>query len=276
MKIDTHAHLNHPLFDKDREKIKQKCLDESFYVINIGTNLKSSQEVVELTNNEHFFATVGLHPQNLKTGVLRKKVEEENSEKMENIFDYNKYKELASHKKVVAIGEVGLDYYWKPKTTKRKKIFKEKQKDLLLKQLKLAKELSLPVVFHCRMANQDLIKLLKENIDLKPEQAVMHCFVGTEEELKSFLGFGFYIGLNGIIFKTLNNIDFKKIIQKTPLNRILGETDCPFLTPPQKQKKRNEPFFVKHVLERIAEIKNMAYEEVLKITFENAQKMFKI
>jgi TatD DNase family protein len=276
MKIDTHAHLNHPLFSGDRKKIIQKCLDENFYVINIGTNLQSSKEVVELTSNKNFFATVGLHPQNLKTGVLRKKIEEKNSEKIENEFGYEEYKKLAKNKKVVAIGEIGLDYYWKPKTTKRKKVFKKKQKDLLLKQLKLAKELDLSVVFHCRMANQDLIKLLKNNLELKPSKAVMHCFVGTEEELMSFLKLGFYIGFNGIIFKKLNNINFKKIVQKTPLQRILVETDCPFLTPPQEGEKRNEPFFVKYVLEKIAEIKNIESKKILKTTFENAQKMFKI
>ncbi len=274
MNIDTHAHLNHPLFDGDREKIIKKCIDDNFYIINVGTNLKTSKEIISLSQNKNFYATIGLHPMNLKTGVLSKRKREKNEEKMEDRFDYKKYKDLAKNDKVVAIGEIGLDYYWKPKTTKRKKIFKKKQKDLLLQQLRLAKELDLPVVFHCRMANQDLIKILKENPEVRPEKAVMHCFVGTKKELNSYLKFGFFIGLNGIIFKTLKNINFNELIKTVPLNKILIETDCPFLVPPQVDQKRNKPFNIKYVIKKISKIKNIDFDKLSKIAFENAKILF--
>lgn len=276
MIIDTHAHLNHPLFKKDRKKVIERCLDNDLRVINVGTNLESSQEVINLSKKEGLFAAVGLHPMNLKTGVLRKKYLERNKEKMEEDFNYNKYKKLAKYEGVVAIGEIGLDYYWKPKTTRKKKIYKDGQKELLLKQLKLAKKLDLPVIFHCRMANNDLIKLLKENPDLRPDKAVMHCFVGNLEELKEYLNFGFHIGFNGIIFKTLEGIDFKEIIKNTPLSRMLIETDCPFLSPPESEEKRNEPIFVKYVLKELSKVKEVDLDKLTTQTTQNAKKLFNI
>jgi len=277
MIIDTHAHLNHPLFNEDRDNVIKRCLINDVWVINVGTNIKTSKEVVFLAEeNKNFFAATGLHPMNLDTGVLREKYKELNEEEMENVFDYEEYKKIASSEKVVAIGEIGLDYYWKPKTTKRKQIFKEKQKELLLQQLKLAKELDLPVVFHCRMANNDLIELLKSNSSLRPKSAVMHSFVGSLEELKQYLDFGFYIGFNGIIFKSLEGINFNEIIKNTPLDRILLETDCPSLSPPESGIKRNEPIFVKQILKKIAETRKADIHKLSKIIIENAKKLFKI
>ena len=277
MIIDTHAHLNHPLFDKDRENVIKRCSTNDVWTINVGTNLKSSREVVSLAEeNRNLFAVIGLHPMNLETGVLSKKYKEANEEKMESVFNYDKYKKIARSKSVVAIGEIGLDYYWKPKTTKRKQIFKDKQKELLLQQLRLAKELKLPVVFHCRMANGDLIELLKNNPLLSPKNAVMHSFVGSLEDLNNFLSFGFHIGFNGIIFKNLEGVNFNEIIKNTPLDRILLETDCPYLTPPETGMKRNEPVFIKHVLKKIAEVKEVDIHELSKLITKNAKQLFKI
>jgi len=277
MIIDTHAHLNHPLFNEDREGVIKRCSINDVWVVNVGTNIKTSKEVVALAEeNRNFFAVVGLHPMNFETGVLREKYKEANEEKIEKFFDYEEYKKIAVSEKVVAIGEIGLDYYWKPKTTQRKQIFKEKQKELLLEQLKLAKELSLPVVFHCRMANHDLIELLKNNSLLRPKNAVIHSFIGSLEELKQYLDFGFHIGFNGIIFKSLEGIDFNEIIKNTPLNRILLETDCPYLSPPESGMKRNEPIFIKHVLNKISEIKEIGMHELSQDMVENTKKLFKI
>ena len=277
MIIDTHAHLNHPLFDRDRENVIKRCLINDVWVINIGTNIKTSKEVIALAEeNRNFFAVVGLHPMNFETGVLREKYKEANEEKIEKVFNYEEYKKIASSEKVVAIGEIGLDYYWKPKTVKRKQVFKEKQKELLLQQLALAKELKLPVVFHCRMASHDLIKLLKNNPLLRPSSAVMHSFVGSLEELKQYLDFGFHIGFNGIIFKSLEGINFNEIIKNTPLNRILLETDCPYLSPPESGMKRNEPILIKHALKKISEVKEVDMHELSQAIAENTKKLFKI
>ncbi len=174
----------------------------------------------------------------------------------------------------MAIGEIGLDYYWRPKTTAKKELFKQKQKDLLLKQLELAKELNLPVIFHCRMAHQDLIEVLKsksQNPNFKI-RGVVHCFTGNQQEAKEYMKMGFYLGFNGIIFK----FDLKEVIKITPLERIFVETDCPYLSPSQFKKERNEPIAVKYIAEEIAKIKNLNYKEITEITTQNAKKLFSI
>jgi TatD DNase family protein len=278
MIIDTHTHLNLNAFKEDSLKIIEKCLENNIWMVNIGTQYETSKKAIQIAENykEGVYASVGLHPINLETGLVKIKTDPEEGGSREEFFDYEKYKELASKNKVVAIGEIGLDYYWKPKTTKKKNLFKEKQKELLSQQLKLAKELKLPVIFHCRMAHEDMINLLKEKEDLKPQKAVAHGFVGTEKELKEYLDLGFYVGINGIIFKKIEGIDFEKNIKEIPLEKIVFETDAPYLTPPPFQGKRNEPSFLKYIIQKTAEIKNISFEEMSKISFENATKLFNI
>lgn len=277
MFIDTHAHLNFPIFKEDFGKIIERSLLKNIQMINIGTNFQTSKRAIEIAEkcSQGVYASVGLHPINLETGLVKMKVDELEGRHFEREFDYEKYKELAKSKKVVAVGEIGLDYYWRPKTTKKKELFKQKQKDLLLKQLELAKELNLPVIFHCRLAHRDLIQFLKAE-KVRPEKAVLHGFVGNLEELKEYLNFGFYIGFNGIIFKKIEGICFEEIIKRIPLDRILIETDCPYLTPPDFLEARNNPLGVKFVAERIAKIKNTNLEEVARITTQNAKKLFRL
>jgi len=285
MYIDTHAHLNFNAFKEDSFEIVEKCLKDNIWMVNIGSQYTTSKRAVEIANKyeQGVYAVVGLHPINLETGLVKIKMdpEEIQYQTREEEFDYGKYKELALQNinnggKVVAIGEIGLDYYWKPKTQIRKKLFKQKQKELLLEQLTLAKELNLPVVFHCRMAHQDLIDILKENKQLRPNKAVAHGYVGTTEELKQYLNFGFFIGLNGIIFKNIEGIDFKEIVRETPLEKILLETDCPYLTPPPFEEKRNTPLNLKYIAQRIAEAKNVELEKLAEATTDNAKNLFNI
>ena len=190
-----------------------------------------------------------------------------------SVFDYEKYKNLTQSKKVVAIGETGLDYYYRPKTKIKLEQFENKQKEVFLQHLELAKELNLPIIFHCRMAHDDLIKILNTRYKIQNTRprGVVHCFTGTWEQAKDYMNMGFYLGFNGIIFKL--NLD--EIIKKTPLGRILIETDCPYLTP-SPMTGRNEPLYVKYVAEKIAEIKKLSFEEIAKITTKNAQELFKI
>ena len=245
MLVDTHSHLNFPAFDKDRNEIIKKCLESEIWVINVGTNFETSKKAVEITTKyeKGVYASIGLHPIDLDTGLIKIKTDEKEGSHFEKKFDYEKYKNLAKSEKVVAIGEIGLDYYWKPKTKRKLELFKEKQKDLLLKELELAKELNLPphqkfgsgglpVIFHCRMAHQDLIEILNFQFSISNFQirGVMHGFVGTIDQLKEYLKMGFYIGFNGIIFKKIEGINFEENIKNTPLDRILIETDCPYLT----------------------------------------------
>ncbi len=209
--------------------------------------------------------------------MVKIKTDELEGKHFEKEFDYQKYEKVAKSKKVVAIGEIGLDYYYKPKTKKRLGLFKEKQKGVLSQQLNLAKELNLPVIFHCRMAHDDLLEVLKSKIKNQKSKinGVMHGFVGTTEQLEKYLELGLNIGFNGIIFKKIEGVDFEENIRNTPLDKILIETDCPYLIPPQLEG-RNEPFYVKYVAEKIAQIKNISFKEIAKITTENAKNLFKL
>ncbi len=280
MIIDTHAHLNFEAFEKDFNKVIKKCLDNDIWMINVGSQYDTSKKAVEIANNykKGVFAAVGIHPIHAEEEMVT--IEDDSFEvsfkARGEVFNYTRYKKLATNNKVVAIGEVGLDYYDKPKSKKKRKIFKKKQKELLLGQLKLAKELDLPVIFHCRMAHDDLIELLEENSSLRPKKAVMHCFVGRLEDLKKYLSFGFYIGFNGIIFKKPGGIDLDEIIKETPLNRILIETDCPFLTPPQIDQKRNEPIFIKYILKRISKVRGDNFNELSEVITNNTRRFFQI
>jgi len=280
MLIDTHAHLNFDAYKADSEEVIKRTLENNVWVINVGTQYNTSKKAIEIAEKQKrgVYAAIGLHPIHLNTGLVKMKLDQEeiafNSREEE--FDYEKYKKLAQSEKIVAIGEIGLDYYYKPKTKRKLELFKEKQRETLLKQLNLAKELNLPVIFHCRMAHKDLIEILSENPEVKPQKAVAHGFVGTTEQLQEYLKMGFYIGFNGIIFKSIEGINFEENIKRMPLDKILIETDCPYLAPPPFENQRNEPLYVKYVAEKIAKIKNLSFEEISEITTENAKNLFKI
>jgi len=280
MLIDTHAHLNFVAFDKDRNEVIQKCLKSEILMINIGTNYETSRKAIEIAQKyeKGVYTSVGLHPIDLDTGLVKVKLDKYEAENavFEKEFDYEKYKNLAQSKKVIAIGEIGLDYYWRPKTTKKKELFKQKQKDLLFQQLNLAKELNLPVIFHCRMAHDDLIKILLDHSEIRPQMAVAHGFVGNLNQLEKYLEFRYFIGFNGIIFKKIEGINFEENIKNTPLERILIETDCPYLTPPNFGEERNNPLGVKFVAEEIAKIKNKSFNEIAEMTTKNAKDLFKL
>ena len=279
MMFDTHCHLNFRAFRNDYDKVIEECLEKDIWMVNVGTKYETSKKAVEIAQkyNKGVFAAIGLHPIHLDTGLVKIRIDKEEIEfksKEEN-FDYQKYKELAqSSNKVVAIGEIGLDYYWKPKTKKKKELFKEKQRCLFLEQLKLAKELNLPVILHCRMAHQDLINILLENSELGPQKAVAHSFVGTKQELKKYLSLGFYIGLNGIIFKDIAGIKFDEIIKTAPLEKILLETDSPYLAPPFGKGNRNTPLNLIYIAKKISRIKKLSLKKIIQTTTQNAVEFF--
>ena len=279
MLVDTHSHLNFKAYDKDRDEIIKRTQEEGIICVDVGTKFETSERAVELAKkDENIFAAIGMHPIHIKTDLLKIKMDEEEGAfvPLGEEFDANKYKELARSKKVVAIGEIGLDYYYKPKTKTRLKEFKKLQKDVFIKQLDLAEELNLPVIIHCRVAFNDVYEILSARSGLasggKKIRGVMHCFVGTVEEMKKIVNLGFCIGVNGIIFKL--NLD--DVIISCPLNKILIETDSPYLTPPKAGVERNEPIFVKYVAERIAELKNISFDQVALQTTKNAKELFKI
>jgi TatD DNase family protein len=248
MLIDTHGHLNFEAFDSDLNEVIGRCVGDDIWVVNAGSQYDTSKKATEIAKeNKTMFAAVGLHPIHAKED-----------------FNVEEYGSLAKLEKVVAIGEIGLDRY------KEYGQFMDRQKEVFIQQLNLAKELSLPAIIHCRMAHNDLLEILQnEKYKIK---GVIHCFTGTWEEAKKYLDLGFYLGFNGIMYK----FDLKEVIDKTPLDRILIETDCPYLTPPQAGVERNEPIFVKYIAQEIAGIKNISFEEVAIVTTQNAKNLFRI
>ena len=277
MLIDTHSHLNFNAFKTDLDDVIEKSFSEGVWMINVGTKYETSRKAVEISEKykKGVFCAIGLHPIYSASDIVKIKTDPEEGSFLakKEIFEKEKYRALAKSKKVVAIGEIGLDYYYKPKTKRKFTLFKEKQKETFLLQLELALELKLPVILHCRMAHEDLLELLKNFQRGKGKlSGVIHCFTGNWKEAKEYLKMGFYLGFNGIIFKL--NLD--EIIKKAPKEKILVETDCPYLTPPQAKVERNEPRFVKYVVERIAEIRGETFEKVSYFTTENAKRLFQI
>lgn len=277
MLIDTHSHVNFDDYKKDAGEVIRRSLDSGTLMINVGTDYKTSVKAVEmaLKYDKRVWAAIGYHPGNLMSDFSAKD------------FDLEKYRKLVLDNagRVVAIGEIGLDYYYRPKGKIKVEDFQSRQKEVFIKQLELAKELNLPVIIHCRMAHTDLIEILKSQFPNPNDQklhGVIHCFTGTLAEAEQYIRLGFYLGINGIIFSPFGRsavggkLSLDEVIKKTPLNKILVETDCPYLTPPQEGDKRNEPVFVKYVAERIAKIKNISLEKVCEITTQNARKLFGI
>ena len=275
MLIDTHAHLNFSAYKEDLEKVIKRTIESDIAVINVGSKYETSKKAVEIAEKyASLYAAIGLHPIHSTAGLVKVKTDPEEGGFIAQgeEFDKEKYKSLAQSKKVVAIGEIGLDYYYRPKTKKKLQLFKQKQKDCFIKQLDLAKELNLPVILHCRMAHQELLEILKFQASRFKFQGVIHCFSGGWKEAKKYLEMGFYLGFNGIIYK----LDLKEVIEKTPLDKILLETDCPYLTPPQAEVERNEPCFVKYVAQEIAKLKKLDFSKIAEITTKNAKNLFQI
>lgn len=296
MLIDTHAHVNFAVFREDANKVVERALKENVWIINIGSQYETSKRAVEIAERypEGVYAAVALHPIHLGPSKVIDEQEEEPLLKFktrEEEFDKEKYRELAKNPKVVAIGETGLDYYYaeadKPRTDisvrgKRgsetrinaDKI-KKLQKEVFKKHLELAKELDKPVIFHCRKAYNDLLEILKSKI-YNPKsnlKGVLHCFMGKWSQAEQFLEMGFYLGFNGLITYCR---DYDKVIKNIPLEKILVETDCPYLSPEPHRGERNEPLYVKFVAQKIAEIKGIDFEEVAKQTTKNARELFRI
>lgn len=272
MLIDTHAHVNFNAFKDDADEVIRRCLDSNVWIINVGSQNTTSERAVKIAEKyeKGVYAAIGLHPIHLWESYhdfselsFKTRAEE---------FDYDFYKKLAASKKVVAIGEIGLDYFHLPPENDKESVL-EKQKEILIKQIELAQELDLPIIFHCRDAYDDLLKIIR---DLpKVPQAVLHCFTDTYETAKKFLDLDFMISFTGIItYPKAERV--REVVKKIPLERIMIETDCPYLAPQPVRGKRNEPIYVKYVAEEIARARGLSLEEVAKATTENAVRFFNL
>jgi TatD DNase family protein len=254
MLFDTHAHLNAIQYEEDIVEVIQRAKSERVtHIVVVGFDKDTIKRAMELTEQyEMIYAAVGWHP----VDAIDMKDE-----------DLEWIKELASHPKVVAIGEMGLDYYWD-------KSPKDIQKDVFRRQIRLAKEVKLPIIIHNRDATEDVVKILKEE-NAGEVGGIMHCFTGSLEVAKQCMDMNFYISFGGpVTFKNAKKP--KEVATEIPLERLLIETDCPYLTPHPFRGKRNEPSYVKYIAEQIAELKGLSFEEVAKITSDNAKKLFGI
>jgi TatD DNase family protein len=272
MIIDTHAHLNFAAFDGDRETVIENSLAEGVFMINAGANFSSSKLAVEIAekHEQGVWAAIGLHPLNLS---CQKRIARDLPEDFcEDGFDAEKYFALAESKKVAAIGEIGLDCYYKPKTNIKIEAMVAAQKEALRRQLLFARETNLPAIFHCRMAHREMIDILHQEFKKNGNIAgVLHCFTGGTAELAAYLDLGLRIGLNGIIFKM--NLD--DVIKKIPRQRILLETDCPYLAPPPLSG-RNEPKNAMIIAQRVAQIRNELPEALIATANQNARELFRV
>ena len=265
---DTHCHLDYNKFDSDRAEVIQRAVDSGLIRMLVpGLHHRSSKEAIQLAeSNPSVYAAVGFHPTDL----------EEFSEKT-----FQEIKELAKHPKVVAVGEIGIDYYWVKENDKR-----AFQRDVLKQQLQFAKEINKPVIIHMREENdawfgeasQDLIKILEEwqgNLPgpLAEKPGVLHSFNGNLETAQKAIDLNFYIGITGPV--TYKNAEEKRlIIKQLPITKLLIETDAPFLSPVPFRGKRNEPAFVHHIADKIAEIYFKSPAEIASITTANAARLF--
>lgn len=254
MMFDTHVHLNARQFAEDREEVIQRAFDaEVTYMTVVGFDDETIPLAIEIAEEyETIYAAVGWHPVDAIDFSQEK---------------YEWIKELSAHPKVVAIGEMGLDYHWDTSP-------KDVQKDVFKQQIALAKYVQMPIIIHNRDATEDVIKVLQEE-DAADVGGIMHCYNDSVDYVDTCLQMNFYISLGGPV--TFKNAPLpKEVAAHVPLDKLLIETDAPFLAPHPNRGKRNEPAYVAYVAEQIAHIRGISVEEVHKVTTENAKRVFNL
>ena len=282
MLFDSHTHLNLAAFDLDRDTIIKRYLKEGVFLVNVGTCYQTSKKAVEIAEAyKNCWASVGLHPAHTFPVPLnqldKSEISSLDSDIQETLiveeFD-SKFEDLIRHnKKIVAIGECGLDYsYLKEVSSEKQEKYKKLEEKEFRKQIRIAKEYNLPLILHLRSLYKKALEILQE--ETFNSQLVFHFFTGSLEDLELILqNPNYFIGFSGVITYG-NKLD--EVIRGVPLERILIETDAPYVAPVPYRGKRNEPFYVKEVAKKIAEIKNLPLKEVEKTTFENALRFFRI
>ena len=252
MLFDTHAHLNDPAFDPDREELMAGLAEKGVgLVMNAGCSLESSRDIVAMTERwPWLYGSVGSHPDS---------ADEVNEEVIEE------YRKLCRHEKIKAIGEIGLDYYYED-------IPREIQKNAFRMQMALAKELNMPVIVHEREAHDDGMRIVKE---FPGVTGVFHCYSGSAEMARQLVNMGWYIGFTGVL--TFKNA--RKAVETAasiPLDRIVLETDCPFMAPEPFRGKRNDPGYLPKMAEKLAQIRGISVDEAVAATTENAKRLYRI
>ncbi len=279
MLIDTHCHINFSSFKDDADEVIQRSLGNDIWLINVGSQYSTSERTIKIAEkyDKGVYAVVGLHPIHLyETEVDESEQGIEFKSRTEE-FDYDLYKNLAQSRKVVGIGEMGIDYFHMPKNINFEEV-KQKQQQTFQNGIKLAKELDKPIIIHTRAtknsfdAYDDVINILKQADYTK---GVVHCYGGNLEQAQELIDMGLYISFTGIVtFK--NAKDLQKIVKEIPLGKMMVETDAPYLSPEPHRGQRNEPAYVEFVARKIAELKKVSYEEVAEVTTGIAREFFNI
>lgn len=269
MIFDTHAHYDDEKFNADREQVLAGLREAGVgSVVNIGANMATSRSTLELAGRYDFMrAAVGVHPEDIAEIVPYADGSRGDAETVQKNFD--ELSELAKNKNVVMIGEIGLDYYWD-------KDHHKEQIEGFRKQIHLALSLGLPICVHSRDAAEDTFNVLREEYDLakadgKQLRAIIHCFAYSKEMAERFLEMGFLLGVGGVVtFK--NSKKLKEVVKEVPLEKIVLETDCPYLAPEPHRGERNSSAFLPLVVAEIARLKELPEDEVIRITRKNAEK----
>ncbi len=254
MMIDTHTHYDDEAFDEDRDALLSSLKEQGIEMaVNIGANIERTKKTLDLTESYPFlYGAVGVHPS-------------ETEELNESLMDW--LEEAAKKPKVVAIGEIGLDYHWEEPE-------REVQKYWFIRQLSLARKAGLPVVIHSRDAAKDTLDIMKEHKSWEIG-GVIHCFSYGLELAKEYLDMGFYLGIGGVV-TFANAKKLKEVVSYMPLDRIVLETDCPYLSPVPFRGKRNSSLNLPYVAEAISQLKGITKEKVIEITNENARKLYRL
>ena len=253
MIFDTHAHYDDEQFNEDRVELLNSMEEQGVgTIVNVSATYNSCRKVIALAKEYPFvYAAVGIHPD--EVGSLNEET-------------FVQMKELFKEDKVVAVGEIGLDYYWDNEP-------REVQKKWFIRQMELARELELPVLIHSREAAADTMEIMKEHA--KGLSGVIHCYSYSKEMAQEYIKMGFYIGIGGVVtFKNAKKL--KEVAENIPLTSIVLETDCPYMAPEPNRGKRNNSAYIRYVAEKIAELKGITYEEVVEQTEKNAREMYRL
>jgi len=283
MFIDTHAHVNFAAFKNDADEVIRRSLAGNTWMVLVGSELKTSGRALDYANKyeKGVYAAIGLHPVHLENGPVDTGEEGVTAGFIARAeeFDYGSYEKMAKFEKVVAIGEIGLDYYHLD-PTKDVSFIKKKQQEVFAQQLLLARSLDLPVIIHCRQAHDDLLTILQ---DFKKEYGhlispdrpwgVIHCFSGDEDLAWKYFKLGLLISFTGLV--TFSK-QWDDLIRKIPFDKLMIETDTPYMTPEPYRGERNEPILVQYVANRIADIRGIKLEKVAEITTATARSFFRI
>ncbi len=305
--FDTHCHIQFNAYKDDYEDVIKRCREKGVILNVVGSQKDTSVRAVEYAEKyNNIFATIGLHPIHL----FKSHVDESEAkfDSRAEDFDYEFYKKLAQNKKVIAIGECGLDFFHQPDGVSKEEVFK-KQKEIFIAQYKLAQELNLPLVIHVRNAHDEMVELLRSlvipttprginsveeslsssvrdpsatlGMTEKKVRGVVHCYTSDWAHAQKYLDLGLHLGFTGVItFPPKKDpqpqLDLLEVIKNCPLERMLIETDAPYLAPQAYRGQRCEPWMVEEVAKKIAEIKNLSFDEVVEITAKNANKLFNL